>query len=73
MNNLFEYLEQQVPTEYKELYQAWRIELRDKISLSLFFHYESGSGDYEGLEDFSKSLLVKALEEAFWAYDNRKQ
>lgn len=62
MKHLFEYLEKDIPAEYKKLYQAWILELRDNISLSLFFYYESGSGEYPGLKEFSESLLVKALE-----------
>ena len=37
MNSLFEYLEKDIPTEYKELYQAWVKEMRDYISLGNFF------------------------------------
>lgn len=70
MNHLFEYLEKDIPKEYLELYKAWVKELRGVISLERFLHAESGSGEYRGLENFSSSLLVKALEDAWNLYDN---
>ncbi|MGL4500171.1 MAG: hypothetical protein ACRCU2_13990 [Planktothrix sp.] len=70
MKHLFEYLEKDIPKDYLKLYQAWVKEMRSIISLQRFLYFESGSGDYRGLENFSESLLVKALEDAWGLYDN---
>lgn len=68
MENLFSYLESKIPVEYRDLYQAWVKEMREVISLENFLHAESESGEYNGLENFSKSALVKALDEAWSGY-----
>lgn len=70
MKHLFEYLEKDIPKDYLKLYQSWVKEMRSVISLKGFLHVESGSGDYRGLEEFSESLLIKALEDAWGLYDN---